>query len=73
VSLTREIKLGVLLGRSSAGRQALATWTFGVGPSGVPLRGSDMSVDMRLLVVSDDTPVSDGPESMGVGLNVSLG
>ena len=73
MSLTREIKLGVLLGRSSACRQALATWAFGVVPSGEPLRVPDMSVEMGLLVVSDETPVSDGSESMAVGLNVPLG
>jgi len=53
VSLTTEIKLGVLLGRSHAGRQALATWSLEVVPSGMPLRGPDMTLDMQLLVVSD--------------------
>ena len=37
------------------------------------LRGPDMSLDMRLLIVSDETPDSDGSDSMAVGLNVPLG
>ena len=60
MSLTPEIKMGVLLGRSPAGRQSLATWAFGVLPSGVPLRSSGMWLDMRLLVVSNETPGLDG-------------
>ena len=63
----------VLLGRSPAGRQALATWAFEVAPCGIPLRGSDMSLDMRLLIVSDETLDSDGSKSMAVALNVPLG
>jgi len=35
--------------------------------------GPDMSLDMRLLVVSIETPDSEGSESMAVGLNVPLG
>ena len=62
-----------LLGRSPAGRQALSTWAFEVAPSGMPLREPDMSLDMRLLVVTDETPDSDGSDSMAVGLNVPLG
>jgi len=73
VSLTPEIKMEVLLGRSPAGRQALATWAFWVVPSGVPLRDPDMSLDMRLLVVSDETSDSDRSESMSVGLSGPLG
>ena len=60
MSLTPEIKIGVLLGRSPAGRQVLATNTFEVVPSGMPLRSPDMSLDMRLLVVSEEIPDSDG-------------
>ena len=70
---TPEIKMGVLLGRSPAGRQALATWAFVVAPSGMPLRGPDMSLDMRLFVVSDETLDSDWSESMAVGLSVPIG
>ena len=60
VSLKPEIKMGILLGRSPAGRQALATWAFEVVPSGMPLRGPDMSLAMRLLLDSIETPGSDG-------------
>jgi len=50
-----EIKIGVLLGRYPAGRQALAIWAFAVVPAGLSLRGLDMSLDMRLLVVLAST------------------
>ena len=73
MSLTPEIKVVVLLGRYPAGRQALATWAFEVVPSGMPFRYPDMSLDMRLLVVWDETPDSDGSESMAVGLSIPLG
>jgi len=66
-------KMGVLLGRCRAGRQALATRAWLVVPSGVPLRGPDMSLDMRLSDVSIETPDSDESESMAVGLSVPLG
>ena len=68
-----EIKMGVLLGRSPADKQVLVTWAFGVVPSGLSLRGPDMSLDIRLLTVSDDTSDSDGSESMAVGLSSPLG
>jgi len=45
-----EIKMGVMLRRSPAGTQALATLAFEAVPSGMPLRATDMSLDMRLLV-----------------------
>ena len=73
VSLTPEIKMVVLLGRSPHGRQSLTTWAFEVVPFGMPLRGPDTSLNMRLLVVSDETPDSDGSESMAVGLSGPLG
>jgi len=73
VSLTPEINIGVLLGRFPAGMQALATWAFEVVSSGTPLRGPNMSLDMRLLVVSIETPRSDRSESMAVGLSVPIG
>jgi len=73
VSLTPEIKMGVLLGRCPAGRQVLATWAFEVVPSGMPLRGSDMSLNMCVLVVSIETPGLDGSEFMAVGLSGPLG
>ena len=50
VSLTPEIIMGDFLRHSHAGMQALATWTFEVVPSGMPLTGPDMSLDMRLLL-----------------------
>jgi hypothetical protein len=68
MSLTPEIKTGVLLGR-----QALATWAFEVFQYRMPLRAPDMSLDISLLVVSDETPNSDGFESMAVGLTVPFG
>ena len=55
------MEMGVLLGRSS-GRQALATWAFEVVSSGVPPRGPDLSLDMRLLAVSIEAQYSDGSE-----------
>ena len=73
MSLTPEIKMDVLLGRCPAGWQGLGTWAFTVVPSGVPLRGPDMSLDMRLLVVSIETPGSVGSVSMAVGLRDPLG
>ena len=65
VSFNPEIKIGVLLGRCPAGRQALR-----VAPTGMPLRGPDMSLDMRRLGVSVETP--DSEESMAVGLRLTL-
>ena len=73
MSLRPEIKMGVLLGRCPAGGQALATWAFAVVPSGVPLKGPDMSLHVRLLIVSIETPGSDGSESMAVGLSGPIG
>ena len=73
VSPKPEIKIGVLLGRSPAGRQMLATWAFAVVPSGLSLRDLDMSLDMRLLDVSDETPYLDRSESMAVCLSGPLG
>jgi len=73
VSRTSVIKMGILLGSSPAGRQVLGTWTFRVAPSGVSLRGPDMSLDMRLLAVSDETAGSDMSESMAVCLSEPLG
>jgi len=73
VSRKPEIKMGVLLARSPADKQVLATWAFGVVPSGLSLRGPDMSLDMRLLTVSVETADSDGSESIAVGLSDPLG
>jgi hypothetical protein len=73
VSRTPEIKMGVLLGRSPAVKQVLATWARIVVPSGMSLRGTDMSLDMRLLTASGETADSDISESMAVGLSDPLG
>ena len=51
VSLTPEMKMGVFLGRCPAGAQVVATFALRVVPVGVPLRGPDMSLDMRLYAV----------------------
>jgi hypothetical protein len=72
-SLTPVIKMGLLLGSCLAGKQVLATWACGVVPSGLSLRGPDMSSDMRLLYVSDETASSDWSEPMAVGLIDPLG
>ena len=50
----------------------MATWTFEVVPFGMPLRDPDMSLGMRLIVFSIETPGSDGSESMAVGLSGPL-
>jgi hypothetical protein len=47
----------------------LATWSLGVVPSGLPLRGPVMSLHMRLFAVSVEIADSDGSESTSVGLN----
>jgi len=65
--------MGVLLGSSPADKQVLVTWAFGVVPSGLSLRGPDMSLDMGVLAVSDETAEPDGSESMAVGLSGPLG
>jgi len=67
------MKIGVLLGRSPVGKQVVATWALRVVPAGVPLRGADMSLDMRLFAVFVETAGSDGSEFMAVGLSDSLG
>ena len=73
LSLPPEINIGVLLGRCPVGRQTLATWAWLVVPSGVPVRGPDMSWNMRLSDVSIETPNSDKSEPMAMGLTVPLG
>ena len=73
MSVTPEIKIGVLLGLCPTGRQALATWALRAVTTGMQIRGPDMSLDMRLLDVSIETPVSEGSESFAVGLSGPLG
>jgi hypothetical protein len=65
--------MGVLLGSPPAAKQVLATWARLVVPSGMSLRGRDMSPDMRLLSVIGETAFSDRSESMAVGLSDPLG
>jgi hypothetical protein len=67
------MKMGVLLGRSPAGKPVLAIWAFRVVPSGLSLRVLDMSLDMLLLAVLLKTRSLDMSESMAVGLSYSLG
>jgi len=69
VSCAPEIKMGILLGSSPADKHVFFTWAFGVLPSGLSLRGPDLSLDMRLLTVSDDTADSDGSVSIADGLS----
>ena len=66
MSFAPEIKIGVLFGRCPAGRQALVVVSFGM-----PLRGPDMSSDIRRFGVPVETP--DSEESLAVGLSVPLG
>jgi len=46
------MEVGFLVERSPAGKQVLGIWSIGVVPSGLSLRGPDMSLDMRLFVLS---------------------
>ena len=66
-------KMGFLLGSSPADKRVLVPWVSGVEPSDLSFRGPDVSLDMRLLTVSDETSDSDGSESMAVGLSGLLG
>jgi hypothetical protein len=66
--------MGVLLGRSPASMQVLVTWTGAVVPSGMSLRGPDMSLaDMRLEAVSEETAGSDWSEPLAVGVSDGSG
>ena len=66
------IKMGIL-GPFPTVKQALVTWAWSVVPSDVPLRGPEMSRDMRLWDVSIETPESDESECVTVGLIDPLG
>ena len=68
VSRAPEIKMGALFGRSPAGRQVLNIWALRVAPDGMSPRNPDISVDMRLLVVSDETVGSAMSEFHGCGI-----
>jgi hypothetical protein len=69
VSLTPEIKMGVLLQRSPAERLALATWALLVVPTGMPLIGPDTSDDVRRCAASCETAGSDESEPLAVGMS----
>ena len=64
--------MGLFLGCSLARKQVLVTWACGMVPSGLPLKCPDMSLDMRLLAVSDKTAGSDWSEPVAEGLSGSL-
>jgi len=51
----------------------VATWSSTVVPTGMPLRGPDMSVDVGLCAVSEETAGSDGSDPLAVGLSDPLG
>ena len=72
-SLTPVIKMGILLGRSPDDKQVLVTWACGVVPSGLPFRGQDMSLDICLLAIPNESAGSDGSQPMAVGLSGPLG
>jgi hypothetical protein len=63
------IKMGVLLGCCPDGKQVFVTWACGVVPSDFSLRGSEMSLDMRLMAVSSETVGSGRSEHLAVGLS----
>ena len=67
------MKMGFLLGRSPAGKQVLVIWALVVVPTGLSLRGPNMSPDISLLAVSVETAGSDRSESMAVELSDPLG
>ena len=73
MSLKPEIKMDIFLGRSPAGGQALANSAFAVVPSVLPLRGQNMSLNMRLLVVSIEASDLGGSEYIAVGLSGPIG
>jgi hypothetical protein len=73
MSVTPVIKMGVLLGRSPAGTQVVATWAEDVVPVGMPLIGPDMSSDMRLGAGSEQPAGSDRSKPLAVGVIGPLG
>jgi hypothetical protein len=64
--------MGVLLGRP-AGTHVMATRVLTVEPTGAPLRGPAMSLDMRPWADFEETAGLDGSEPLAVGLSGSLG
>jgi hypothetical protein len=73
VSATHVMKMGVLLGRSTAGTQVVATWAEEVVPLGMPHIGPDMSLDMRLGAVSEEPVGSDRSTPLAMGVSGPLG
>ena len=65
--------MAVLLWRSPAGVQVLATWAWWVVPTGLSVIRKDTSIHIRLFVFSDDIPGSNISESTAVGLSDELG
>ena len=73
MSRRTEIQMGALLGRSSSAKQVLITWALVVVPFGLSLREEpDISLDLRLLNLSDETADSNGSEFMALGLGGPL-
>jgi hypothetical protein len=64
--------MGLLLGRSPAGK-VLVTWAGGVVSSGLSLRGSDMSLDMRLVAILEETAGSGLSETLALCVRDPLG
>ena len=58
--------------RSPAGRLALATWVFGVVPTGMLLIGPVISSEMRLCAISREMAGSDESDPLAVGLSCPL-
>jgi hypothetical protein len=74
MSLTPEMKMGVLFGRSPENVQVLVTWAVAVVPSGMSLSGTDISLDyMHQEAVSEETAGSDPSEPLAVGVSDPLG
>jgi hypothetical protein len=73
LSVTPEIKMGVLLRRCPQGTQVLDTWVFSVVPIGAPLRSPDISLYMPLVAVSEETAGSDESKPLTVSLSGPLG
>jgi len=48
-------------------------WSSTVVPTGMPLRGPDMSIDMRPAAVSEETAGSDGSDPLAVSSTGPLG
>ena len=64
-----EIKMGVLLGRSPAGRQALTAWAEMVAPTGMPLKGPDTPSGVLRSAACGETAGLVGTKRLVVGLS----